>query len=70
MVSNEKLTHHWHEMLKKNNNVMTQTMADWIFQMKRDPKLLNNMLGPMTSDPELRVQMIQTMKNHSTMEFF
>ena len=70
MVSNEKLTHHWHEMLQKNNNVMTQTMVDWVLQMKHDPKLLNNMLGPMTNDPELRKQMIQTMKNHSTMEFF
>ncbi|WP_316504160.1 hypothetical protein [Nitrosopumilus sp.] len=36
--------------------------------MKDDPKLLKNMLGPMTIDPKLRDQMIQTMKNHPIME--
>ena len=70
MVSNEKLIFHWHEMLKKNNTVMTQTLDDWVLQMKSDSKLLKNMLGPMTSDPKLRDKMIQIMKDHPTMELF
>ena len=57
-------------MLKKNNTVMTQTMGNWVLQMKNDSKLLKNMLSSMTSDPKLRVQMIQIMKDHSNMEIF
>ena len=49
---------------------MTQTMSNWVLQMKGDSKLLKNMLGPMTSDPKLRGQMIQIMKDHPTMEIF
>ena len=47
---------------------MMQTIADWITQMKENPQLLKNMLGPMASDPKLREKMIETMKNHSHME--
>lgn len=69
IVSNEQLMHHWHEMLKKDNSVLIQTMNSWIFQMKQNPALLKNILGPITSDPQLRDQMILTMRNHPTMEF-
>ena len=68
MIADEKLTHHWHEMMQRNPNVMSQTMTDWISQMKEDPQLLKNILSPMTSDPKLREKMIQTMKNHPHME--
>jgi len=68
MVSDEKLMHHWHEMMQKNPNVMSQTTNDWVSQIKENPQLLKNMLSPMTSDPTLREKMIQTMKNHSQME--
>ena len=68
MVSDEKLMHHWHEMMQKNPDVMSQSMNDWVSQMKENSQLLKNMLSPMTSDAKLREKMIQTMKNHSQME--
>jgi hypothetical protein len=68
MASNEKLMSHWHEMMQKNPVMMMQTMDDWVLQIKDNPELLKNMLGPMTSDSELRDKMINTMKNHPQME--
>lgn len=68
MISNESLMHHWHNMLQKNPSLMMQTMNDFTIHMKENPELLKNMLGPMTSVPELREKMIQTMKHHSQME--
>ena len=68
MVANEKLMHHWHEMMQKNPNIMMQTLNDWVIQMKENPELMKNILGPMTSDPQLREKMIETMKNHPNME--
>ena len=68
MVSNSSLMHHWHEMLQKNPTVMKQILADWISQIRDDPDLLKNMLGLMASDPKLRLEMIESMKNHSHME--
>ena len=54
MASNQKIMHHWHEMMQNDSYKMTKTMENWILQMKEDPQLLKNMLAPMTSDPELR----------------
>ncbi len=68
MASNEKIMHHWHEMMQKNPNMMVQTMDDWVLQIKDDPNLLKNMLAPMTSDSESREEMIYIMKNHLQME--
>ncbi|MFB5636151.1 MAG: hypothetical protein ACE5RB_05935 [Nitrosopumilus sp.] len=68
MATNENLMYHWHEMMQKNPAMMMQTMNDWVSQIKASPELLKNMLGPMTSDPELREKMIHTMKNHTQME--
>ena len=70
MVSDEKLVFHWHEMLQTNPKMMKQTMDDWVSQMNDDRQLLKNMLGPMTSDAGLREKMIETMKNHNSMENF
>ncbi len=70
MASNEKLMHHWHEMMQKNPTIMQNTMSDWVSQMKKNPELLKNMLAPMTSDPELREKMIDMMRNHSHMETY
>lgn len=69
IVSNEQLMNHWHEMLKKDNSIMMQAMDNWVFQIKQNPNLLKNLLGPMASDLQLRDQMIHTMRNHPTMEF-
>ncbi len=68
MVSNPSLMHHWHEMLQKNLTVLKQTSDDWISQIRDDPDLLKNVLGPMASDPKLRLEMIDSMKNHFHME--
>ncbi len=68
MASNDKLMYHWHEMLQKNSSMMMQTMNNLVSQIKNNPELLKNMLGPMTSDPNLREKMIDIMRNHSHME--
>jgi len=68
MASNQNIMYHWHEMIQKNPRIMMDTMDDWVFQMKDNPVLLKNMLSPMTSDPQLREMMINTMKNHPHME--
>lgn len=68
MVSNQNIMYHWHEMMQKNPRIMMDTMDHWVSQMKNNPELLKNILGPMTSDPQLREKMIDTMKNHPHME--
>lgn len=68
MASNQILMSHWHEMMLKNPNMTSTTMSNWISQMKGNPELLENILGPMTSDPSLREQMIDEMKKHPVME--
>ena len=68
MVSNQNLMNHWHDMMIRNPSIMNQTMADWISNMKEDPHLLANIMGPITSQPELREKMIALMKVHPDME--
>lgn len=68
ITSNQSLMYHWHEMMQKNPSMIKQTMDNWVSQIKDNPELLKNMLGPMTSDPKLREAMIDTMKNHPHME--
>ena len=68
IASNDKLMYHWHKMLQKDSSMMMQTMNDLVSQMKDNPELLKNMLGPITSDPKLREKMIEIMKNHPQME--
>jgi len=68
MSSDQNMMNHWHDMMLKNHHIMTKTMDNWVSHIKDNPKLLKNMLGPMTSDPILRERMIETMKNHSFME--
>jgi hypothetical protein len=68
MVSNEKIMHHWHEMIQNDSYKMNQTMDNWVLKMKEDPKLLKNMLAPMTIDPLLPEKMIHTIHNHPQME--
>ena len=67
MTSNQMIMNHWHEMMINDKTMMQKTMQDWISQMKDNPKFLANMMGPMTSDPNLREQMIETMKQHGVM---
>lgn len=68
MVSNQSIMYHWHQMMQKNPRIMTDAMSNWASQMKDNPALLKNMLGPMTSDPQLREKMVNIMKNHTHME--
>ena len=68
MASNENLMRHWHMMLINNPLMMNKTMTDWVLQMKKNPEFLSNILGPMTSEPSLREQMVELMRNHSQME--
>ena len=67
MTSDQMIMNHWHEMMINDKTMMQKTMQDWISQMKDNPKFLANMMGPMTSDPNLREQMIETMKQHGVM---
>ena len=68
MASNEVLMLHWHQMMQKNSILLEQTLDTWILQMKENPELLKNTLGPIMSDNHLRDKMIQIMKNHENME--
>ena len=68
VISNESLMHHWHEMMQKNPTAKTQTAANWISHIRDDPDLLKNILGPIASDPKLRLAMIDAMENHTHME--
>ncbi|MFZ8937678.1 MAG: hypothetical protein ACO2Y5_05435 [Nitrosopumilaceae archaeon] len=67
MTSDQMIMNHWHEMMINDKTMMQKTMQDWISQMKDNPKFLANMMGPMTSDANLREQMIETMKQHGVM---
>lgn len=67
MASDQIIMTHWHEMMINDPTMMQKTMQDWISQMKDDTKFLENVMGPMTSDPNLREQMIEVMKQHGTM---
>lgn len=68
ILNEQKMTHHWHEMMTKNPAILTETLERWNVKMKENPTLLRNMLGPMTSDPELREELVTIMKNHPEME--
>ncbi len=68
MASNDHLMTHWHEMMQKDPVMMKTTMNDWVSLMKNNTNYLKNMMSPMTSDPELRQQMIEHMKSHPQME--
>lgn len=68
ILNEQKLTHHWHEMMMKNPAILTETLEIWNVRMKENPTLLRNMLGPMTSDPILQEDLVTIMKNHPEME--
>ncbi|QUC64330.1 hypothetical protein NsoK4_07840 [Nitrosopumilus sp. K4] len=68
MSSNYDLMHHWHNMMQNDPTMMKNTMQKWISKMKENPEFLKNMIGPMTSDPILREDMIKHMRNHPIME--
>lgn len=68
MVSNQNLMSHWHDMLKNNPHILNETISNWIVSMKENPKLLANIMGPLTSEPQLREKMIELMKQHPVME--
>jgi hypothetical protein len=55
-------------MMQNDSYKMNKTMKNWIIQMKENPELLKNMLGPMTSDFELREKTIQIMHKHDHMD--
>ena len=68
ILNEQKLTHHWHEMMIKNPTILKETLDVWNVKIKENPTLLRNMLGPMTSDPILREGLVAIMKNHPEME--
>lgn len=68
MATNKELMSHWHEMMQNDPTKMNQTMQHMIELMKKNPNYLNNMMGPIISDNELGIQMIELMKNHPYME--
>jgi len=68
MTSDDNLLHHWNQVLLNDAELMQKTMNNWISQMKTNSEFLEIVMGPMTSDPKLRDQMIQHMKEHPRME--
>jgi hypothetical protein len=67
MIKDPQLMHHWHTMMMNNQKVMQQTMSDMILQLKNNPEYMANIMGPMTTNPELRKQMIEHMQNNDKM---
>ena len=67
MVGDSQLMHHWHTMITNDSKIMNQTMSKMVLQLKENPDLMPNIMGAMTSNPDLRVQMIEIMKNHELM---
>ncbi|KFM17968.1 hypothetical protein AAA799P11_01281 [Marine Group I thaumarchaeote SCGC AAA799-P11] len=68
LASNTSIMNHWREMMQNNPTMMKNTIQDWVSKMKDNPEFLKNTLGPMTSDTELRQEMIEHMKEHPAME--
>lgn len=68
MASNQILMDHWHDMMLKNPHVIDKTMSNWISQIKDNPSLLENIMGPITTDLNLRAKMIEELKKHPIME--
>ena len=68
LASDSSIMNHWREMMQNNTTMMKNTMQDWVSKMKDNPEFLKNILGPITSDAELRQEMIQHMKDHPVME--
>ena len=67
MTTDQTIMSHWHDMMLDDKIMLQKTMHNWISQMKENPEYLSNMLGPMTSNPDLREKMIEEMKQHSEM---
>lgn len=67
MTADQTIMHHWHEMMINDKAMMQTTMQNWISHMKENPQYLANMMGPMTTDPDLREQMIEEMRQHREM---
>ena len=68
ILNEQKLTHHWHEMMMKNPTILKETLDIWNIKMKENPTFLKNMLGPMTSDPILQEELVIIMRNNPEME--
>ena len=68
MASNHELMDHWHDMMLKNPNVIDKTMSNWILKIKDNPALLENIIGPITTDSNLQAKMIDELKKHPVME--
>jgi hypothetical protein len=67
IIVEPQLMHHWHTMMVNDSKIMQQTMSDMVLQLKENPEFLANIMGPMTTNLELREQMIEHMKNHDQM---
>jgi hypothetical protein len=67
MIVEPQLMRHWHMMMVNDSKIMQHTMSDMVLQLKGNPEFLANIMGPMTTNLELREQMIEHMENHDQM---
>ena len=67
MINEPQLMHHWHNMMMNDTKIMQQAMSDMVLQLKKSPEFMPNIMAPMTTNPDLRKQMIEHMKNHNHM---
>jgi hypothetical protein len=67
MVVQPQLMSHWHTMMENDPKIMQQSISDMVLQLKENPKSLANIMGPMTTNLELREEMIEHMKKHDQM---
>ena len=67
MIVEPQLMRHWYTMMVNESKITQHTMSDMILQLKENSEFLANIMGPMTTNLELREQMIENMKNHDQM---
>jgi hypothetical protein len=67
MIVEPQLMRHWHTMMVNDSKIIQHRMSDMVLQLKKNPEFLANIMGPMTSNLELREQIIEQMKNHEQM---
>ena len=67
IIVEPQLMSHWHTMMVNDSKILQQSMSDMVLQLKENPEFLANIMGPMTTNLELREQMIEHMKKHDQM---
>jgi len=67
VLENQHLVNHWHTMMINDPKILHQSMSSLNLQLNENPQLMISILGPMITNPELRAEMINQMKENNQM---